>query len=169
MPVYDYRCSCGATKDNVVHKMAESGPTCECGQAMTKRPSAPALGGGDWLTHGVNGRYSKQAGRYFKNAKEVDAWASARGLAPVSAKSRDWRSIVDTNKEEANKDAKREGFRDQDDRKAKLADPKTKLDIGVANTQKQIDTYHAEHGSEGKKSVDEFAGLQKNTLSVTVP
>lgn len=168
MPVYDFRCEvCGETLTDVFQKMSAEPPECGmCLMPMKKKPSAPAVVGGDWLDHGLQGRYSKQAGRHFKNSKELDAWAASRGLAPVSSTSREWRAIRDSNKEEAQVDAKKQGFTDQEDRKRRLKD--NSRDHLAAAGQKKIDAYHDEHGTEGKKAVEEFVKLPEKKPTVSV-
>jgi hypothetical protein len=133
---------------------------------MRQMPSAPAITGRTWLRDGPGGHYSKQAGRFFQNAREIDTWAEQRGLAVVSSTSREWRGVKDANKEEAQKDAKSEGFADQDDRKRSLKE--NSRDYVAAAAEKKMEAYHAEQGTEGRVAVEDFAKLPEAKPSVTV-
>lgn len=48
MPIYDYKCECGKTKQNVLAKFSDT-IKCECGKEMERCISAPNIGGMDNL------------------------------------------------------------------------------------------------------------------------
>jgi 5-methylcytosine-specific restriction endonuclease McrBC GTP-binding regulatory subunit McrB len=114
------------------------------------------------------GVYHPQAGRRFHSEKEMMAWASANGFEAVSPSSdawkgmRDrnrndaWKGMRDRNRNEADKDARRDGWRNAEERAATIRDKSKQRDLINANKQKQIDAYHDEHGSEGKRDVEQF-------------
>lgn len=166
MPLYEYNCPTCGQKKTVVQKMsAQVAPEC-CDAAMRKDYRTGGFIGGDYLDSGLKGKFSKQAGVHFKNSKEVDAWAAARGLAVVSSTSSEWKAIKLENKEEAQKDARKAGFADQEARKRYLKE--NQRDAVAAAAEKKIDAYHAEHGSEGRQAVEEFATLPEKKPTVTV-
>lgn len=168
MPIYDFRCEvCGEVSLDVFRKMDGVPPDCGmCLVPMKKKPAAPAIIGGTWLNDGTKGRYVKQADRHFGSAKELDAWAASRNLAVVSNSSKEWRAVKDANKEEAHKDAKKQGFRDQEDRSRSLKE--NSRDHLAAAGQKKIDAYHEEHGTAERVAVDDFVKLPEKKPAVSV-
>jgi hypothetical protein len=73
--------------------------------------------------------------------------------------------MINRNREAREGDARREGFRDAEDRHTKLKE--NQRDIVAANRQEKIDAYHDEHGSAGKRNVDDegvfHGGLTSDT------
>lgn len=167
MPIYVYRCSVCRDQREVFQKIGAGPPGCEmCLVPMEKRPAVASLAGVTWLNDGTKGRYVKQADRHFRNAKELDAWAASRNLAVVSNSSREWRAVKDANKEEAHKDAQKQGFRDQEDRSRSLKE--NSRDHLAAAGQKKIDAYHEEHGTAERVAVDDFVKLPEKKPAVSV-
>jgi putative FmdB family regulatory protein len=153
MPYYEYRCGdCGhdfeVVKSMSKHKEPEA---CRaCGQPEAQRRYSPVgINGGDW----AGGKYSKQLGRSFGSVAEVDAYCQKEGLEPVATNSARWQGIRNRNREARERDARAEGFRDAEHRHSELST--NSRDIVAANRQAKIDEYHSEHGSAGRRTVDD--------------
>lgn len=146
-------CECGSTDG---WRIDEDTAECwECGQTARRVLKMPAMLGrffmrGDGDNGGV---YHPQAGRRFHSMKEMEQWAEANDLEMVSPSDSKWRGIRDRNREEADKDAKRDGWSSAEERATAIRE--NKRDIVAANRQRQIDKYHDEHGNEGKQSLEE--------------
>lgn len=93
----------------------------------------------------------------FRNVAEAEKWGEEQGLQMVSRQSREWReNIVDANRNEADKDARKAGFADNKARKDHLR--ANKRDIVAANRQEKIDAYVEEVGSDERVSIEEGYG-----------
>jgi hypothetical protein len=86
------------------------------------------------------GVYVKQLGRRFHSEKEMLNYASAMGLEPVAPNSDRWKGIKYTNRNEADKDAKRDGFSSAKERADLIRN--NKRDMVARSRQKKIDKYH---------------------------
>lgn len=153
MPIYPYTCdSCGSSFD-VVKRMSKCNDpeTCKsCGTEGARRTYSPlGITGQEW----PGGKYSKQLDRTFSSAAEVDAYCAKEGLEPVARNSKAWQGMINRNREAREADARAEGFRDAEHRHKELTE--NTQDIVAANRQEKIDAYHDEHGSEGKRTVDD--------------
>ena len=162
MPIYPYTCDTCGTSFDVVKRMSKCNDpeACRsCGAFYARRTYQPlGITGKEW----PGGKYSKQLDRTFNSAAEVEAYCAKEGLEPVATGSKAWQGMINRNREAREVDARREGFRDAEHRHKELTD-NTK-DIVAANRQKQIDAYHDEHGSDGKRNVDD-AGVFHGDLS----
>jgi len=161
MPLYPVNCPCGSEEGWSRRPIEPNTTEVECFSCPRVVPivamqahQLAKVHGRDYLDDGVKGRFNKQAGRHFTSRKDMEAWAESRNLEPVSPNDTAWTSIKEINKEHANKDAKAEGFKDQEDRKKTLKEQPE--DYLHAAAGKKIDAYHDEHGSAGKKSTDQF-------------
>jgi hypothetical protein len=95
----------------------------ECEAPDAQRTYQPlGITGKEW----PGGKHSKQLGRTFESAAEVDAYCEKEGLEPVSRNSRAWQGMINRNREAREVEAKAEGKE-----------------------------YHDEHGNEGKRNVDD--------------
>lgn len=102
------------------------------------------------------GIYVKQAGRRFHSEREMMSWADANGFEAVSPTSDRWKGIKDNNRNQADVDAKRDGFSNAKERADLIKN--NKRDMLARSRQLQIDKHHEEHGSEGKQTVEEAFG-----------
>jgi hypothetical protein len=152
------RCVCGSLDG---WRIDEDTAECwECARTCYRVHRMPAQMGrffmrGDGDNGGV---YHPQAGRRFHSEKEMAAWADANGFEMVSPTSSTWQGIKDRNRNEADKDAKRDGWRSADERAEAIRDKSKQRDIVAANRQKKIDQHHEEHGSEDKATIEEAFG-----------
>lgn len=158
MPIYPIDCPECGSREGFSRTALAVGDKVECFECpaitvVSNRMAVPNVVGTNWVDSGVKGRYSKQAGRYFENRKQMEQWAESKNLAIVSSKDSSWTSIREANREEREKDAKAEGFRDAEHRSRELKENSEEYRHQAA--QKQIDRYHDEHGNEGKRSTDE--------------
>lgn len=150
------RCECGSLDG---WRIDEDTAECwECARVCQRQHLMPAQMGrffmrGDGDNGGV---YHPQAGRRFHSEKEMMAWASDNGFEAVSPNSDAWKGMRDRNRNEADKDARRDGWRNAEERAATIRDKSKQRDLINANKQKQIDAYHDEHGSEGRRDVEQF-------------
>lgn len=149
-------CKCGSSDG---WRIDEDTAACwDCDTICTRIQRMPAMGGrsfmkGDGDSGGV---YVKQLGRRFHSEKEMLNYASAMGLEPVAPNSDRWKGIKYTNRNEADKDAKRDGFSSAKERADLIRN--NKRDMVARSRQKKIDKYHDEHGSDGKQTVDTAFG-----------
>lgn len=151
-------CGCGS-KDG--WRIDEDTAECwECARTCYRVHRMPAQMGrffmkGDGDNGGV---YHPQAGRRFHSEREMAAWADANGFEMVSPTSSTWQGIKDRNRNEADKDARRDGWSSAEERAATIRDKSKQRDLIAHNRQKQIDEHHEEHGSEGKVTVEQAFG-----------
>jgi hypothetical protein len=98
----------------------------------------------------------KTVGRVFEDAKALDKWAAENGCTPVSSSSSTWRSFKDEVKEKNAKDAQSRGFSTlREEAKHRKANLRESV---AAAREKQIETYHKAHGSDGKLTVEKAFG-----------
>jgi hypothetical protein len=174
MPVYDFMEPCPNCGETEVWEMKViDGPdlVCDCGAPATKKMSAAAFTG-----VGNDRRiYSKQLGKSFANAKELDAYCEANGMVAVSNGSTEWREVVDGSKQDAEDMAVKMGYRnrseyEQDARNVRDGKGGKLRDMNAANRQAKIDAYESEHGTGDRieGAVDNgFGGkLQEGKLQV---
>lgn len=102
------------------------------------------------------GIFIKQAGRSFHSESEMMTWADDHGLEAVAPDSDRWKNIKYHNRNEADKDAKRDGFSSAKERSDLIK--YNKRDMLARSRQKKIDAYHDEHGSDGKQTVEQAFG-----------
>jgi hypothetical protein len=122
----------------------------ECEAPDAQRTYQPlGITGKEW----PGGKHSKQLGRTFESAAEVDAYCEKEGLEPVSRNSRAWQGMINRNREAREVEAKAEGFSDAESRNRSLKE-NAKDHVATAREAK-IKEYHDEHGNEGKRNVDD--------------
>jgi len=120
MPVYDITCpECGPV-DDVFTRLStveeRGGVVCKnCGAIGEKRITL-GHGGivGVWTDKPL---VSKQLGRSFSSAKELDAYCEKNNLAPVSNKSKAWETVRDKAREEHLDQIKEEGYHSREEKK----------------------------------------------------
>jgi putative FmdB family regulatory protein len=87
MPIYPYACRLCGHRFDVVKRMAKASDpeACrECEAPDAQRTYQPlGITGKEW----PGGKHSKQLGRTFESAAEVDAYCEKEGLEPVSRNS----------------------------------------------------------------------------------
>ena len=149
-------CECGSDRGwRIDMDMAEC---WECGETVPRGVQTPTMLGrffmkGDGDNGGV---YVKQLGRRFHSEKEMMAYAESQGLEPVAPNSERWKSVKANNRNEADKDAKRDGFSSADERANLIRN--NKKDMLARAREKKIEEYHEEHGSDGKQTLEEAFG-----------
>tara|TARA_R110002020_G_scaffold21537_19_gene73123 strand:- start:537 stop:962 length:426 start_codon:yes stop_codon:yes gene_type:complete len=127
-------------------------PCPGCGEVAKRFFTPVGITGSEW----VGGHHSAQLGRTFYSAAEVDTFCKENNLAPVSRNSTQWKRLRSTSKNNAEVEAKKEGFASNENRRSEL---KTKSrDYVAAARQEKIDEFHEEHGNEDKASVDTYEG-----------
>ena len=153
MPIYAINCACGCgeliTFGSERHAWGDTVRCPECGELCTVHVAPSNVAG---LTTG-RGFYSAQADRVFQNAREADAWAAARGLVAISPKSETWRRIKYDAREDHEDMVRGAGFRDVDDKRRNW--DRRKGEILRAAQEREIETYHDEHGSEGRQTPEQ--------------
>lgn len=155
MPQYSIQCECGGTEGfcSIKEREANGGkaPCYDCDTWCDTKITGVKIVGGSW----AGGKYFAQLDKTFDSPRQMEAWAAKEGLVPVSRESTRWQSLKDNSKNLADQEARQQGFKDARDRKVELS---TKTEDYVnANKQAKIDAHHAEHGSEGRKTVEEFS------------
>lgn len=89
MPIYDYACyTCKEIKERFVKHSDKDTQACTCGKGMVRLVSAPAKTAARWgdcsyKDSGINGRFDRGLGAYYKNTMERDAICKAKGLIPL--------------------------------------------------------------------------------------
>ena len=146
--------NCGCGGDLGYRVDATTAECWDCNEIVERVQAFPNIGGRMWNNGDGDsgGRYIKQAGRSFHSEREMHAWADAEGLDIVSATDSAWTSIRDTNRNENDKDAQKQGYTDAASRSADIA--ANGKDMLANNRQKKIDAYHDENGTEGRETVE---------------
>lgn len=166
MPLYPIDCPCGSDEGWSRKALPSDATEVECFECDRVNPittikshQLAAIHGLTWNTEGSKGRYVKQAGRYFSSRKELEAWADKKGMELVSNTDSRWRAVREENREHADKDAKAEGFRDAEDRRAQIKENSREFRLQAA--EKVIDRYTEEHGSEGKQTPEQLVAQKE--------
>lgn len=81
MPMYDYRCSCGATYELLRKKGSRNNPhACACGQEAKRVPSLFSMPGARYVDT-KKFDFSVAFGKKFDSSKDVDKYAEKIGCA----------------------------------------------------------------------------------------
>lgn len=155
MPQYSIQCKCGGLDGfcSIKERDEHEGkvPCYDCDTWCDTKITGVKVVGASW----AGGKYFAQLDKTFDSARQMEQWASKEGLEPVSRSSDRWQGLKDNSKNLADSEARQQGFTDARDRKVTLS---SKAEEYVnANKQTQINAHHDEHGSEGRKTVEEFA------------
>ena len=157
MPVIvKIECECGGADG---YRIDSDTATCwDCDKLNERILTAPNIGGKMWNNGDGDsgGIYVKQAGQRFHSEKEMVAWADSNDLEMVAPDSQRWRGIKDHNKDQADADARRDGFSTAKERSDLIKN--NKKDMLARARQIKMDKYHDEHGSEDKKTLEDAFG-----------
>jgi len=167
MPLFATKCECGSQEgfDRLKDRETQGGKVhcLGCDALVPTRIVPAALHNLTW----PGGKYFSQVGRTFFSRSEMEKWASKEGLRPVEPSSREWKGLKSDSRDEADKEAKSEGWRNACDRNKSLRD--NHRDHVAASQEAQIAKYHDEHGTDNKQSIEEAYGpLPEEGARVTV-
>tara|TARA_S200002703_G_scaffold35810_2_gene30903 strand:+ start:6687 stop:7163 length:477 start_codon:yes stop_codon:yes gene_type:complete len=158
MPVWRIKCECGSdTSTRLTFKKREEEygglvPCVSCDDLNNPLPAIRAVTGCKEIS-------IKQVGQNFANAAELDRYCEENDCEAVAPNSKRWQDLKDQARQGHMEQVKAEGYRDIDDKRNKRK--QQKVDRVRANQQKTIDKYHDNHGSSGKKTVEQAYGSVK--------